>query len=677
MPSQNQNTAAAGSAQEHPRQFTSEASEPRGDHASTAPSPVDNVTDEEDSGLEPGPRHLGLAVDDFLHDAGAMEGPWEYMPGGHHPLVIGHRIGADREYKVIQKLGSGGSGNVWLCEYIDSEPQLWVAVKILKACISAEESRELKSGGLMASLVKTDPVLKSCCSYPWEVFGIQGVNGLHLCFVYPVRGAPVSELRGHFDDPDAFMRKLTRQAARVMGTLHGHDIVHGDFRPLNVLLQLGGLNGKTREEIVDIFGHPAGAKVIKYPDAHPAANPPEYLYYPVNPHAADDLRTHTICVIDFGESFIEGNPPPHGSGIPCPYAAPEVPLDSFASKRSDIWALAATMYEIRCGHKLFLFEGDGKEAYLHGLVRGCGKLPAKWWPQWRETWNESVKRWHPRIFGGPESEDQIEDEQIARRRHIQQAVARPVGHMLTSDASVRRHEESDVWISMGHHEPLSSEEQELFADLLYRMTEMDPQKRMTIEEVLEHPWLSYGHTEQPQQRLEERPSTPEESDLEDLEDLEERSWTSEESDQDDQEDREQYQPDATLGTKTEGSSTTDKCNGGSGISLRIPKAGKPTAAATSPCPTRQDKPIYLSTALSPVSEANEPHDSAADDDIPSVKAVSPSTQLQTEALAPTDLVDVPLAGNGLPRVKSWRNHRRSKMVAVFQALSQAFRAAFA
>jgi hypothetical protein len=43
-----------------------------------------------------------------------LEKTYDYEYGGHHPIHLGDRLGKDGRYSVKQKLGNGGSANVWL-----------------------------------------------------------------------------------------------------------------------------------------------------------------------------------------------------------------------------------------------------------------------------------------------------------------------------------------------------------------------------------------------------------------------------------------------------------------------------------------------------------------------------------------------------------------------------------
>ncbi|KAL4773245.1 kinase-like domain-containing protein [Aspergillus nidulans var. acristatus] len=430
-----------------------------------------------------GSCHLGLALNGFL--GRHTEDPWEYLPGGHHPVHLGDRIGEYKQFKVIHKLGSGGFGNVWLCSWVGTDPTIYVAIKILKAEWSGEDCREQENIRWLQGIADRDPDVEEWCLLPWQEFTLDGPNGTHKCFVYEVAASGLGNISRVVDDVDVFLRKLTRQAAEAMSVLHRHNICHGDFRPSNILFRVNGLDGKSEEEVIDILGEPEGAAVVVYKNAPPDAHPPRYIVNPVSWRSTTSTQVccHQIRIADFGESFIAGNPPPHGSGIPFQYAAPEVALDEKAGKESDIFALAATMYEIRFGNRLFRIQEDSIEAYVHFMVKYCGRLPEPWWSRWKETWKRVTE---------PANEDELQDESTVKLWHIRKAVCEPIGHRVSTPESwAYPHKLLGRNGVIGCHELIPVKEKVYLADLLYRMTALDPRERITIDEVLEHRWFRY------------------------------------------------------------------------------------------------------------------------------------------------------------------------------------------
>ncbi|KAL4928184.1 kinase-like domain-containing protein [Aspergillus undulatus] len=399
-----------------------------------------------------------------------IESPLSYFEGGHFPVHLGDCLGPEWQYRVIHKLGTGGFANVWLCRVLGREPTEYVALKIVQAHLSGERSR--------------------------EVANLESVNGFHQCFVYPVAGPQVKDISRTLDDPHSYLRNFSRQAGEAMAALHRHGICHGDFRPSNILFRLEGLNGLSEKELLDVLGEPEGADILRSQNANEDICPPDYIVYPLefDDRSICRLVSDKICVIDFGESFDMSTPPP-AVGIPLHYASPELALDSVCGAASDIFALAATMYEIRFGDKLFDLARDDIDDYLYWMINQLGRLPEPQWSRWVDEWKRVQKERNMRRTGGDCQtdgdttvlDDSHLDEATVRRATIRNQLSTKVFHLISLPGpSV-----------CGWHEPLVEEERELLEDLFYGMTENDPEKRLSIEQVLQHPWFSYGVEKSP------------------------------------------------------------------------------------------------------------------------------------------------------------------------------------
>jgi serine/threonine protein kinase len=165
-----------------------------------------------------------------------LEKIWDYEPGGHHVVHLDDHLGREGEYRVIHKLGSGGFANVWLCQVLRNGIPHYVALRILMADYSKDDCPELRVERLRAVGLE-----KHIC-LPFDQFRIEGPNGSHLCFVYPVAGPRVSLIAQQFEDPDRSLRKMARQATEVMAALHSHGICHGGKFPKFPQATLHGWN---------------------------------------------------------------------------------------------------------------------------------------------------------------------------------------------------------------------------------------------------------------------------------------------------------------------------------------------------------------------------------------------------------------------------------------------------
>ncbi|KAI5459299.1 kinase-like domain-containing protein, partial [Mariannaea sp. PMI_226] len=303
--------------------------------------------------------------------------------GGHHPVQLGDCLNG--HYKVIHKLGSGGSANVWLCRDTDSVVSRYLAVKILMAECSTSECPELRVHDLIQNAIRQTPEESHFC-LPLDLFEVDGPNGIHYAFVYPVLGPRVSRLCSiaNSDNLAQILRGICKQVTEAMAMIHSNNVCHGDFRPGNILVHLSGMDGLSEEQVIQQLGCPQTSKVLTQScESHSLPTAPQYLVYPIDwdrvlSNDKSDIKMSTdACIIDFGEAFLAPEAP-EDLGIPCVYRAPELVLDMEVGTGSDIWALGCTLFEIRTGRILFDAFDDDQDEHLCKLAMLLGKFPEPW-----------------------------------------------------------------------------------------------------------------------------------------------------------------------------------------------------------------------------------------------------------------------------------------------------------
>ncbi|KAF3769414.1 kinase-like protein, partial [Cryphonectria parasitica EP155] len=178
--------------------------------------------------------------------------------------------------------------------------------------------------------------------------------------------------------------------------------------------------------------------------------------------------TDQICVIDMGESF-QISSPPEDLGIPENYLPPEFLLDEEIAigPACDIWALGCTLFEIREQIPLFYMIFD-KDELLAEMVRFFGKPPQMWWDKWQARHNFFDEQ-------GTWLQNQSDQEEWS----LEVALSKPLevfqpGGSLTGTAKKTL--------------IMSKVEQELMADILYKLFCYDPEKRLRVEEIVAHKW---------------------------------------------------------------------------------------------------------------------------------------------------------------------------------------------
>jgi serine/threonine-protein kinase SRPK3 len=161
---------------------------------------------------------------DFIED---VEG---YKTGGFHPVAIGDDF-AGGCYRVVHKLGYGGSSTIWLAR---TRPGKLVALKVLRADVSSERFNELPE--LVVPLRLSEyiqargPVACSKIQVPEDYFMEKGPNGSHLCLVYQLAGPSILSISGAMTGGRLrkdLAKKVAKQLVCAVALLHAVGFVHG------------------------------------------------------------------------------------------------------------------------------------------------------------------------------------------------------------------------------------------------------------------------------------------------------------------------------------------------------------------------------------------------------------------------------------------------------------------
>jgi serine/threonine protein kinase/tetratricopeptide (TPR) repeat protein len=233
------------------------------------------------------------------------------------PSLIGQTIS---HYKIIEKLGAGGMGEVYRAR--DERLKRDVALKILP--VGSQESPSAQKNLLreaQSASALNDPHI--CTIY--EV-GEAGV--LHFIVMELVEGKPLSSVIPAEGLRPELVVRYGAQIASALAHAHDRGIIHRDIKTLNVIITPSGQ-----------------AKVLDFGLAR---------FYS-DTELGDATRSNESAA---NASAVVGT---------LPYIAPEILRGEVASARSDIWSLGVTLFEMATGNRPF--RGNTGFELTSGILR--------------------------------------------------------------------------------------------------------------------------------------------------------------------------------------------------------------------------------------------------------------------------------------------------------------------
>ena len=215
-------------------------------------------------------------------------------------------------YRIEREIGRGGMGVVYLAERDDPNFRQRVALKLLRGNTTdgrADIGRFLTERRLLASL-----------EHPHIARLFDGgvtTDGLpYYTMAYCEGGSLAQRLRVTGALPIEEALRIVRQLAAALAAAHARGVVHRDVKPANVLFDADG-----SVRLTD-FGI---AKLL------------------------DDEATRTGAVLGT-----------------IAYLAPEQVASGAIDRRTDLWSLGVTLYEMLCGRRPF--EGSSYAAVMHAIM---------------------------------------------------------------------------------------------------------------------------------------------------------------------------------------------------------------------------------------------------------------------------------------------------------------------
>jgi eukaryotic-like serine/threonine-protein kinase len=148
--------------------------------------------------------------------------------------VSEHHIALPTRYRVVRHIANGGMASVWLAE--DELLGRLVAVKVLSVGYAQEERanrrflREARAGARLSE-----------CRHVVTVYDIGEHDGRPFMVMEHFPGGTVADrLRSGREVSRALALRWLREAAEALDCAHGHDVVHRDVKPANLLIDERG-----------------------------------------------------------------------------------------------------------------------------------------------------------------------------------------------------------------------------------------------------------------------------------------------------------------------------------------------------------------------------------------------------------------------------------------------------
>jgi serine/threonine-protein kinase len=226
-------------------------------------------------------------------------------------------------YELVKPLGEGGIGSVWLVRKPGAD-RLFV-LKIPKADALANAT-EVERDGIIASFIEEARALAGL--YHPNVANIidRGVsNGMPFLVLEYLIGADLKQYAGAHLMSLFELRQIVSESCAGLAALHGAGLVHRDIKPANIWLRLplaGGERFDPEKHRDPARAQPLAAVVIDFGMVRAIRVP-----------------------ADASGRFVAGT---------AGYIAPEQVLDPVElDPRSDVYALAGTIYNVTTGRAFF------------------------------------------------------------------------------------------------------------------------------------------------------------------------------------------------------------------------------------------------------------------------------------------------------------------------------------
>ncbi len=147
-----------------------------------------------------------------------------------HPTMIGRQLG---RYRMLEKLGEGGMGVVFLAERVDGEYRTKVAIKLLRGLENHDSIARFRDERQILARLEHPGIVRLLDG------GSTDAGQPYLVMEY-VAGVPISRYVAEHRLTLVERLELFNRAAAAVGFAHRHLVVHRDLKPSNMLVTANG-----------------------------------------------------------------------------------------------------------------------------------------------------------------------------------------------------------------------------------------------------------------------------------------------------------------------------------------------------------------------------------------------------------------------------------------------------
>ena len=136
-------------------------------------------------------------------------------------------------YRVLEKLGEGGFGEVWVAE--DTKLNRKVALKVLPEAMASDTSR--------LSRFRREAQAVAALNHPniVTIYSIEHEGTLHFIAMELIEGKSLDKIITGDGLSAARVVEIAVPLSRALGAAHARGITHRDLKPANIMLNQDGV----------------------------------------------------------------------------------------------------------------------------------------------------------------------------------------------------------------------------------------------------------------------------------------------------------------------------------------------------------------------------------------------------------------------------------------------------